>query len=85
MFLIFGWRTKAQLLGRVLMACRVCGQPGNLLVVREVTKLSLFFVPLIPVRTKHVLQCASPFCGGRTDVSAGEARRLLAEGAVARH
>ncbi|WP_329109701.1 zinc ribbon domain-containing protein [Micromonospora sp. NBC_01699] len=81
MFLIFGWRTKAQLLGTVLMACRVCGQPGNLLVVREVTRLSLFFIPLIPIRTKYVVRCANPYCGAGTGVSADEARRLLATGA----
>ncbi|MGW4463997.1 zinc-ribbon domain-containing protein [Micromonospora sp. NPDC004704] len=85
MFLIFGLRTKAQRLGTVLMACRACGQPGNLLVIREVTKLSLFFVPLIPVRTKYVVQCVNPYCGDRTKVSAGEARRLLATGVGSAH
>lgn len=78
MFLIFGWRTKAQRLGVVAMACRVCGQAGHLLLTREVTKLSVFFVPLVPIRTKHVLHCTNPFCGARMDVGGGEARRLRA-------
>ncbi len=80
MFLIFGFRTKAHPLGWVAMACRVCGQAGSLLLVREVTRLSLFFIPLIPLRSKHVVQCQNPMCGSREKVSSGEARRLLAAG-----
>jgi hypothetical protein len=80
MFLIFGPRTKAELLGLVLMACRVCGQAGHLQLVREVTKLSLFFIPLVPVRTRCVVHCTNPVCGARVAVGADEARRLLAAG-----
>ncbi|RKR92166.1 hypothetical protein BDK92_6600 [Micromonospora pisi] len=80
MFLIFGWRTKAHHVGTVTATCRVCGRHGNLLVVREVTRLSLFFIPLIPVRTRHLLRCASPYCGAAVKVSATEARRLLDAG-----
>ncbi len=77
MFLIFGFGTKAYPLGWVATVCQVCGHAGNLLLVREVTKLSLFFIPLIPVRTKHVLECQNPMCRSRVPVSGGEARRLL--------
>jgi hypothetical protein len=77
-FLIFGFRTKAYVLGWVAMACQVCRQPGSLLLVREVTKLSLFFVPLVPVRTKYVVECQNPRCRSRVRASGGEARRLLA-------
>ena len=78
MFLIFGFRTKAYPLGWVAMVCQVCGQAGSLLLVREVTKLSLFFIPLIPLRTKYMVECQR--CGSRVKVSAGEARRLLDAG-----
>jgi hypothetical protein len=81
-FLIFGFRTKSYRLGWVAMACQVCGQAGNLLLVREVTKLSLFFVPLIPVRTQPVAECQNPACRSRVKVSGGEARRLLDAGVV---
>ncbi len=77
MFLIFGFGTKTYPLGWVAMACHVCGQAGSLLLVREVTKLSLFFIPLIPVRTKHVLECQNPMCRSRVPVNGGEARRML--------
>lgn len=80
MFLIFGFRTKAYPLGLVAMVCGVCGHTGNQLLIREVTKLSLFFVPLLPVRTKHVVECQNPMCRSRVKVSAGEARRLLNAG-----
>jgi hypothetical protein len=79
MFLIFGLRTKADRLGVVPAACQVCRATGMVL-VREVTKLSLFFVPLLPVRKKHALYCTNPMCGARTGVGDGEARRLLAAG-----
>ena len=78
MFLIFGFRTKAYPLGWVATVCQVCGQAGSLLLVREVTKLSLFFIPLIPVRSKHVVECQR--CGSRVKVSDGEVRRLVDAG-----
>jgi hypothetical protein len=79
-FLIFGFRTKAYPLGWVPMACEVCGQAGSLPLVREVAKLSLFFIPLIPVRTKHVVECQNPVCRSRVNVSDREARGLLNAG-----
>ncbi|HLL65447.1 MAG TPA: zinc-ribbon domain-containing protein [Micromonosporaceae bacterium] len=80
MFLLFGFGTKAERLGLVSMSCRVCRQVGNLLLVREVTKLSVFFIPLFPIRTKHVAHCPNPMCGARFNVDAAEARRLVATG-----
>jgi hypothetical protein len=79
-FLIFGLRTKAVRMGLAAATCRVCGQAGSLLLVRESTKFSLFFIPLVTIRTKYVLQCMNPVCGARTAVDAGQARRLLAAG-----
>jgi uncharacterized Zn finger protein len=74
-FLIFGFRTKAHPLGWVAMACRVCGQAGSLLLVREVTRLSLFFIPLIPVKpASHYLQCTNCGTVRRSDRNALAAR-----------
>ncbi len=80
MFLIFGFGTKTYPLGWVSMACHVCGHAGSLLLVRDVTKFSLFFIPLIPVRTRHVVECQNPMCRARFRVSGEEARRLLDAG-----
>ncbi|MFG1925355.1 zinc-ribbon domain-containing protein [Cryptosporangium sp. NPDC048952] len=77
MFLIFGFRTKVHPLGWVAMACHVCGQGGRMALFREVTKFSLFFIPLIPVRSKYVVECANPMCRSRRTVSKSEAQRLL--------
>jgi hypothetical protein len=79
MFLIFGLRTTAKRLGPVSMICPVCRQLGGMLLVREVTKLSLFFIPLLPIRTRHVAQCTNPMCGARVAMTGGEAHRLLAD------
>ena len=79
-FLIFGLRTKAHPLGWVAMVCPVCGHTGSQFLVREVTKFSLFFIPLIPIRTKHVVECQNPMCRSRVKISAGEARRMLNPG-----
>jgi hypothetical protein len=84
MFLIFGLRTKAQLLGLVSMACQVCGQIGSLQLIREATKFSLFFVPLVPIRTQYVLYCPNPACGARVKVAADQAHSLLAAGVWSR-
>ncbi len=80
MLLIFGFRTKAYALGWVAAFCQVCGRTGNLLLVREVTKMSLFFVPLIPVRTRYALECQNPACRSRTSIDKREADRLRAAG-----
>lgn len=78
MFLLFGFRTKVHPLGWVAMVCQVCGQHGSGLLIKEVTKFTLFFVPLFPVRTKHVLECGN--CRSHLKVSSGEARSLTGAG-----
>jgi len=80
-FLIFGMGTKVHPLGWVAMACQVCGRAGSLLLVREVTRLSLFFIPLIPLRTRYVVECQNPLCRARVKVDRREAERLLDAGA----
>ena len=75
MFLIFGLSTKAELLGLVSFVCQVCGNAGPHQLVREKTRFSLFFVPLIPIRTRNAVHC--PVCGARTP----GARRRAAPGA----
>lgn len=80
MFLIFGFRTKPVALGWVGAPCRTCGQTGSQLLIREVTRLSVFFIPLIKVRTRYLLECHNPVCRSVTRISRGEAETLLREG-----
>ncbi|MEU7614625.1 zinc-ribbon domain-containing protein [Micromonospora rifamycinica] len=74
MFFIFGLRTKVTRSGVVTAVCRHCGNQAAQVISRRVTKFTLFFVPLIPVRTRYTQQCS--FCGTEDAVSADEARRL---------
>lgn len=78
MLLIFGFRTRAYPLGWVAAVCGVCGRANSLMLVREVTKLSLFFIPLIPVRTRYAVECQNPACRSWTRIDKSEARRLQA-------
>ncbi|SCG43248.1 zinc-ribbon domain-containing protein [Micromonospora halophytica] len=74
MFFIFGLRTSVSRSGVATAVCRNCGNQAAQVVTRRSTKFSLFFVPLIPVRTRYVQQCT--FCGAEYAISKDEARRL---------
>lgn len=72
--LIFGLRTVAHRLGVLTLLCRNCGNTAAQVLSRRVTKFSLFFIPLFPVRTRYDMQCT--FCGVSSAVSKDEASRL---------
>ena len=74
MFFIFGLRTKVVRSGVVSQVCRNCGNQAAQVITRRVTKFSLFFIPLIPLRTRYGQQCT--FCGAQYDISRAEAERL---------
>ncbi|MEV0426519.1 zinc-ribbon domain-containing protein [Micromonospora sp. NPDC049836] len=74
MFFIFGLRTRVVRSGVVTEVCRNCGNQAAQVITRRATKFSLFFVPLIPVRTRWTKQCT--FCGAEFDVPRAEAERL---------
>jgi hypothetical protein len=74
MFFIFGLRTSVSRSGVATAVCRNCGNQAAQVITRRSTKFTLFFVPLIPVRTRHVQQCT--FCGAEYAISGDEARRL---------
>ncbi|MFI7216311.1 zinc-ribbon domain-containing protein [Micromonospora maritima] len=74
MFFIFGLRTKVNRSGVATQVCRHCGNQAAQVITRRVTKFSLFFIPLIPVRTRYAQQCT--FCGAEYEISRAEAERL---------
>ncbi|GAA2677717.1 MULTISPECIES: zinc-ribbon domain-containing protein [Actinosynnema] len=76
---IWGWRTKAFLLGMVTLLCAQCGNPAAQAVHKLVTKFTLFFIPLFPVRIKRVVQCT--FCGTEGKLTKEQAEQLVAQGA----
>ncbi|MEU8040165.1 zinc-ribbon domain-containing protein [Streptosporangium sp. NPDC049078] len=71
--LIFGLRTVAHRLGVVTLTCRNCGNTAAQVLSRRVTKFSLFFVPLFPVRTRYGMQCT--FCAASYAITKDEANR----------
>ncbi|MFI5914387.1 zinc-ribbon domain-containing protein [Dactylosporangium sp. NPDC051541] len=78
MLVIFGFRTKTEVLRWVALVCRVCGAGGRMLLLRDVTKFSLFFIPLFPIRVRYAVECQNPACRARPKISAAEADGLRA-------
>ncbi|WP_248966116.1 zinc-ribbon domain-containing protein [Sphaerisporangium perillae] len=71
MFILFGFGTRIHPLGTLTAACRNCGNVAAQMLSRRVTKFSLFFIPLFPVRTRYAAQCT--FCGATYRISEDEA------------
>ena len=75
MFLIFGFKTSERQVGSQVMTCEVCGMVAGQVLIRRSTRLSLFFIPLIPVKpASHYLQCTNCGTVRRTDRNALAAR-----------
>ncbi|MCU1445437.1 zinc-ribbon domain-containing protein [Cryobacterium sp.] len=75
MFLLFGTRTSEAVINVVSFVCGYCHTLAEQHVVKRSTKVTLFFVPLVPLSTKHVNVCAQ--CGGTTALSAAQVRNSL--------
>jgi hypothetical protein len=61
-FLLFGLRTRDNVVSRRPMVCEVCGVHAAQALVKRSTKFTLFFVPLFPVkRSTYYLECGN--CG----------------------
>jgi ribosomal protein S27AE len=79
MLVIFGLSRKERQLAVVALACGRCGSPGQAL-VRRSTRLTLFFVPVLPLRTRRDLRCGR--CGASRRLSRTEARQVTAAAGV---
>lgn len=77
MLVIFGLSRKEWPLGLVALACAVCGHPGPQSLVRRRTRFTLFFVPVLPLRSRLEARC--PACGTPRQIARDEARRLGAD------
>ncbi|WP_199443786.1 zinc-ribbon domain-containing protein [Umezawaea beigongshangensis] len=71
---IFGFRTKVFVLTVLTLLCPRCGNRAAHPLHRSVTRFTLFFVPLFPVRTRYSTQCTA--CGVTNRLSGDEATRL---------
>ncbi len=57
------------------MECPRCHNTSEWPIHQEKTYFSLFFIPLIPYKTRHLLAC--PVCRETREISAVEADRWL--------
>lgn len=78
--IIFGTRRTATQLAMVILTCANCHRSAANAVVRTVTKFTLFFVPLFPIRTRYTTQCTA--CGFAMDVDKGQAQQLARQPAA---
>ncbi|QYF72953.1 zinc-ribbon domain-containing protein [Cryobacterium sp. PAMC25264] len=75
MFLLFGSRTSEAVINIVSFVCGYCHTMAEQHVVKRSTRVTLFFIPLLPLSTKHVNVCAR--CGGSTSLSTAQVRHSL--------
>lgn len=78
--LIFGLSTRDFLMATLVFVCEVCHQQGAHQLSRRVRRISLFFIPLIPVGTRYLDQCT--VCGRVIDVPRAMAEQAAATGRV---
>ncbi|WP_019928695.1 zinc-ribbon domain-containing protein [Nocardia sp. BMG111209] len=74
--LIWGWRRSVTQLAMITLVCGNCHNPAAHTLRKVVTWFTLFFIPLIPLSTKHTLQCT--FCGAPSDVPKDRVPEMLA-------
>jgi hypothetical protein len=74
--IIFGFRNTLAVLAMVLLQCNRCGMPANQRVQRMRYWFTLFFIPVIPLRTTYFMTCA--YCGSDTRIRKEDAERLQA-------
>ncbi|MFF2521516.1 zinc-ribbon domain-containing protein [Streptomyces liangshanensis] len=77
--IIFGTKGYLYQLAILTLVCGSCGNPSAHTLRKQVTKFTLFFVPLFPFSTKYRTQCT--FCGMEQRLQKEQADQLLAQGA----
>ncbi|MCX4097541.1 zinc-ribbon domain-containing protein [Nocardia sp. alder85J] len=74
--LIWGWRRTVAQLAIITLVCGHCHNPSAHNLRKLTTWFTLFFIPLIPLSSKHTLQCT--FCGAGSEVAKDRVPELLA-------
>ncbi|MEJ2888393.1 zinc-ribbon domain-containing protein [Actinomycetospora aeridis] len=74
MLIIFGTRRTVTQLALVVLTCVNCHRSAANAVIKAVTKFTLFFIPLFPVRTRYATQCTA--CGFLMWIDKGQAEQL---------
>jgi len=78
MFIIWGFRQSKKELGIVgFFHCNRCNNDSEWRLLKIVSWFTVFFIPLIPYRTKYYAYC--PICHDASAISKEEAQRIMAE------
>jgi hypothetical protein len=75
MLIVFGFKTFVSRLATLLMRCPLCGADAAHHIVRIRQFFTLFFIPVIPIRTKYRLGCT--YCGKARLISKQDAEQLV--------
>lgn len=78
--LIFGLSSRDFLVATLVFLCERCHQEGAHQIVKRVRRLSLFFIPLVPLGTRYVDVCT--VCGRSIPVPRDMAERAAVTGRV---
>jgi hypothetical protein len=78
--IIFGTKGYLYQLAVLTLVCAGCGNPAAHTLRKRVTKFTLFFVPLFPLRVKYATQCT--FCGTEQKLTREQAEQLQAGAAA---
>lgn len=79
MLLVWGFRTKSKVLARLLLVCALCQKPAAQTIGVRKRWFTLFWIPVFPTSTKHLMQCA--LCGQVSQLTKEEAERLALQAA----
>lgn len=71
MFLLFGTKAVQTVLNVVTFVCGFCGVAADQRVIKSSNRITLFFIPLIPIGSSHYNECSN--CGGVTELTAAQA------------
>jgi uncharacterized Zn finger protein len=71
MFLLVGNSVRLIQLVIVAFTCRFCGLNVPQHVLKRVNRLTVFFIPLIPLSTKYYVECSN--CGGTIALTSDQA------------
>ena len=78
--IIFGTRRTVRQLAMVVLTCANCRRTVTNAVLKAVTRFTLFFVPLVPIRVRHATQCTA--CGFQQWIDREHAHQLVAHAAA---
>lgn len=74
MLVIFGLSRRERVLAALPRPCGHCGHGGPQALVRRSRRFTLFFVPILPLGSRHEVVCR--WCTASARVSRDEASRL---------